>query len=61
MYEIAGNMVKGELAKLIVIRFFQVAYYQDLAYNDGKKGVGGSSIEYRNKKCSKCSKRYGTV
>ena len=54
-------MVKGELAKLIVIRFFQVAYYQDLAYNDGKKGVGGSSIEYRNKKRSKCSKRYGTV
>ena len=29
------------LAKLFIISFFQVAYYQDLAYNNGKKGIGG--------------------
>ena len=30
-----------KMAKLFVIPFFQVAYYLDLAYNNGKKGIGG--------------------
>ena len=51
------NIPSGYVKCIFRMGFFQVAYYLDLDYNYGKKGLGGSIIEYRNKKRSKYSWR----